>query len=170
MRTPEQMAVDREAARLRSRGLTYPQIAAEMGCAVSNAYERVQRAIADLPTEDVAEARAIELAKLDDLEQRTRAILESLPQRAVVVGTGPKAELVMVDDPTVNLHATQTMLRIAERRARLAGLDKPIRAEVSGPDGGPIVIEDADRAADVATAYLAGRQAALAEARAAEPR
>ncbi|MFG2776006.1 hypothetical protein [Streptomyces sp. NPDC048350] len=30
-----------------------------------------------------------------------------------------------------------------ERRARLLGLDMPVRTELSGPDGGPVQVENA---------------------------
>ncbi|MFD8597518.1 hypothetical protein ACFV1L_21200 [Kitasatospora sp. NPDC059646] len=41
------------------------------------------------------------------------------------------------------LPAIDRALRIMERRARLRGLDRPLRTEISGPDGGPIEVTDA---------------------------
>ncbi|MDQ0601938.1 hypothetical protein QF037_006283 [Streptomyces canus] len=40
-----------------------------------------------------------------------------------------------------DLAAIDRTLRIMERRARLLGLDMPVRAELSGPDGGPVQVE-----------------------------
>lgn len=41
-----------------------------------------------------------------------------------------------------DLAAIDRTLRIMERRARLLGLDMPVRTELSGPDGGPVQVED----------------------------
>ncbi|MGW4690942.1 hypothetical protein ACWEO1_00960 [Kitasatospora cineracea] len=41
------------------------------------------------------------------------------------------------------LPAIDRALRIMERRARLRGLDRPLRTEISGQDGGPIEVTDA---------------------------
>lgn len=41
-----------------------------------------------------------------------------------------------------DLAAIDRTLRIMERRARLLGLDMPVRAELSGLDGGPVQIEN----------------------------
>ncbi|MGA5637762.1 hypothetical protein ACPCTN_03275 [Streptomyces cinereoruber] len=42
-----------------------------------------------------------------------------------------------------DLAAIDRTLRIMERRARLLGLDMPVRTELSGPDGGPVQVENA---------------------------
>ncbi|MFJ8430480.1 hypothetical protein ACIQ9P_04150 [Kitasatospora sp. NPDC094019] len=52
-----------------------------------------------------------------------------------------------------DLPAIDRALRIMERRARLLGLDRPIRAEITGGDGGPI--EVADATADELAALIA---------------
>ncbi|MCT9007035.1 hypothetical protein [Streptomyces rhizosphaerihabitans] len=41
-----------------------------------------------------------------------------------------------------DLAAIDRTLRIMERRARLLGLDMPVRTEMSGPDGGPVQVEN----------------------------
>ncbi|MFG2022354.1 hypothetical protein [Streptomyces sp. NPDC048825] len=41
-----------------------------------------------------------------------------------------------------DLAAIDRTLRVMERRARLLGLDMPARTELSGPDGGPVQVED----------------------------
>ncbi|WP_075662445.1 hypothetical protein [Streptomyces acidiscabies] len=41
-----------------------------------------------------------------------------------------------------DLAAIDRTLRIMERRARLLGLDMPVRTELSGPDGGPVQVEN----------------------------
>jgi hypothetical protein len=42
-----------------------------------------------------------------------------------------------------DVRAIDTAIRIADRRAKLLGLDAPTRNELCGHNGGPIAIEDA---------------------------
>ena len=42
-----------------------------------------------------------------------------------------------------NQGSVDRALRIMERRAKLLGLDAPVKSEWSGPDGGPIEVTDA---------------------------
>jgi hypothetical protein len=129
---------DTRALEYRRRGLDYRQIAAQMGWrAASSAYAAVQRALADTAYEVSDEVRAIETARLDDL---TRVLHRVLVSRHYVVSVGsgrivrhPDSGEPLVDDgPT--LHAVAGLLRIAERRAKLLGLDAPTRHEVITTD------------------------------------
>jgi AraC-like DNA-binding protein len=144
---------DAEAARLRARGRTYQQIADELGFSdKSNAHKAVQRTLAAVPVEAAEEVRKLELDKLDNLE---RAALEVMGRKHVFVQQGhvvrqrigverdadgierldadgkeiPLYEDVLDDGPT--LKAVETLLRVAERRARLLGLDTPVKANVT---------------------------------------
>ncbi len=38
----------------------------------------------------------------------------------------------------IDVRAVDTVLRLIDRRAKLNGLDMPVKAEVSGPSGGPV--------------------------------
>ena len=59
--------------------------------------------------------------------------------------------------------AAEVLLRVMERRARLLGLDRPVRHEVTGVDGGPIVMtETLAEEAEALVDELALRRAALA--------
>jgi hypothetical protein len=40
----------------------------------------------------------------------------------------------------LDMRAVDTVLRLMDRRAKLNGLDMPVKAELSGPDGGPVHI------------------------------
>jgi hypothetical protein len=74
-------------------------------------------------------AVAIEEAKLDALEQ---AVWEVLRREHIVVQHGKVIYLKrkpMVDDDPV-LRATDRLLKIAERRARLKGHDAPVKVDV----------------------------------------
>jgi hypothetical protein len=44
----------------------------------------------------------------------------------------------------IDMRAVDTVLRLMDRRAKLNGLDMPIKAEVTGAEGGPLAISSAD--------------------------
>lgn len=120
---------------LRITGKSYREIAAELGCSVSKAYDDVSAALAKLEAESAekaAEVRRIELDRID----------------VMLKGIWPEAE-------AGDARKIETALKLMERRAKLLGIDAPTKQEVSGPDGGAIPIEDA-------RAMLADRLAALA--------
>jgi len=124
----DQARLDTEAAELRAKRWGYQQIADHQGCSVSTAYERVKRAIESTPYEAVEELRRVELESLDELERAAMAVLRT---RHVKVDHG---RLIVIDgEPLIDdapvLHAIQSILRIKERRARLTGIDTPVRVE-----------------------------------------
>lgn len=152
-RDPETAKRDAEAARLRGRGWTYRRIADELGVSKQTAYDAVQRALADTLAEPAAEARTLELERLDEMHASVLAVLE---REHVTVSQGRIVRRRILDDdgdPIVVtydkdgkpifreeeirddaplLAAVDRLLRIAERRAKLLGLDAPTRAEVGG--------------------------------------
>lgn len=109
IRTEERQA---EALRLRKRGVTFEEIAHQVGYATpSGAYEAVKSAMAKTLREPADELRQLELARLDSMLE---AIIEK-----VLSG---------------DLDAIGTALRISERRSRLLGLDRretPIKTKLS---------------------------------------
>ncbi|MFD7615776.1 hypothetical protein [Streptomyces sp. NPDC059802] len=44
----------------------------------------------------------------------------------------------------LDIRAVDTVLRLMDRRAKLNGLDMPVKAEVTGADGGPLAVSTAD--------------------------
>ncbi len=108
-RTEEQAIIDTEALKLRSRGFTYQQIADSAGCSKAAAYNRVKRALSDIPREAAEEYRALESERLD-------ALLAVATHQAL---TGKRS-----------LFAIDRCLAIMDRRAKLLGLDAPIRSQV----------------------------------------
>lgn len=44
----------------------------------------------------------------------------------------------------VDMRAVDTVLRLMDRRSKLNGLDMPVKAEVTGADGGPLAVSTAD--------------------------
>jgi len=110
IRTEEQAILDTEALRLRSRGVTYQKIADSLGVTKATAYNRVQRALAAIPAEAVDEYRRLETERLDSL-------LEMALEKAL--------------DPNnkSSLFAVDRTLAIMDRRAKLLGLDAPVKTE-----------------------------------------
>lgn len=81
----------------------------------------IKRALASIPSEAVEEHRKVE-------GERLNKAWKAISKRAF------KGELTAID----------SMLRIMDRRAKLLGLDAPSKnqTELTGPDGGPLQIED----------------------------
>jgi hypothetical protein len=136
-RDPETVKRDARAAELRAKSWTYQQIGDDLGMSRQSAYEAVQRALADTLEEPGAAVRAMELAKLDAME---RAVLGVLEREHVTVQHGKVVKILdaatgqekaLLDDSPI-LQAVDRLLRIAERRARLLGLDAEKRINVSG--------------------------------------
>lgn len=122
---------DAEAARLRTRGLSYDAIGEQLGLDKGNAYRAVQRALQATVQEPAEELRQLELARLDDM---WAAVLEVLEAKHFTVSQGRivyYGDVPLADDAPV-LAAVDRLLRIQERRAKLLGLDAPAKAEVGG--------------------------------------
>lgn len=99
-----------EAIEMRKRGLTWSSIAKKLGWADPTGPRKAVRIyLENQLNEGIIEMRAIENERLD-------ALLEALWDRAVA------GELDVVD----------RVLRIAQRRATLNGLDAPVKVDVAG--------------------------------------
>ncbi len=108
-----------QALDLRIGYASYSQIAAVMGCSKKTAFKWVQRGLKQLVERNLESAervRVMELARLDALSLKVAAG-KTLPRVA------------------------DTLVRIADRRARLLGLDAPVK--IAGPTGGAIPILNA---------------------------
>jgi hypothetical protein len=51
-----------------------------------------------------------------------------------------------VVDHVLDVRAVDTVLRLLDRRAKLNGLDMPVKNELAGPGGGPVAITDVSAA------------------------
>lgn len=124
----------RKCLDLREAGLSYEQIASEVGYKhAMAAWKAVMYGLKATITEPSAAVRQLELRRLDKL------------YREVQAGKDP------------GLIAVQ--IKIQERRARLLGLDAPQKQEVTGKDGGPIQVERSPK--DVTEGIQAFREAIL---------
>lgn len=131
-----------EATRLRSRGWTYQRIADELGWAnKGDAHHAVQRVLRDTVQEAGDELRTLELIRLDALYVAAHEVLErehvTVSNGRIVAGTDGAP---ILDDAPV-LQAIDRLLRIQERRAKLLGLDAPVKKDVSLTDERVAAIE-----------------------------
>ena len=125
----EQAEIDAEAARLRSRGMTYRQIGRAMGCSHVAAQGRVQRALAAVASEAVEEIRQFEGERLDHLVEEAERILAT---DHVVVSHGKVIRddqgIPLLDDAP-RLRAIAELRALSESRRKLHGADAPARTE-----------------------------------------
>jgi hypothetical protein len=178
-RTVDNAKRDADAATLRAKGRTFDQIAAEMSYASrGKAYEAVMRAYADIPYEQVEEARRLDLERLDRLIEQAWAVMERehvTVSQGRVVGkqtgwkrdpdTGetlrdsegqPIPEYTDILDDGPLLAAIREIRGLLERRAKIIGYEAPARHEVLTIDAIDAEIRDlkkqlAESPADVPT-------------------
>jgi hypothetical protein len=119
--------------RLKSR--SYPEIArasaTEFGRKLSQTavFRRVQDGIEGLVKEPAEQVRAMELARLDEMESAVRQVRDKrhvhVSGGKIVLGSDGEP---LIDDGPV-LSATDRLLKIHERRARLWGIDAPVQGQ-----------------------------------------
>jgi len=109
----------RQALELRRAGLGYEAIGAQLGLKKSQTHRLVQAGL--------AECRAQVTANADELRSEELSRLDGMLQ-----GLWPRARKGEVS-------AVDRVLKIAERRAKLLGLDAPEKRELFGKGGTPLV-------------------------------
>jgi len=129
---------DAEAARLKAQGMTLEQVAAELGLDKPNpengpqrAAAAIKRAMGEMARFANDEMRMMELRSLDELEWLA---WQTLKTSHVVVSQGrvvlDEDTGLPVTDDRYTLETIDRILKVKERRAKLMGLDAPIRREV----------------------------------------
>jgi hypothetical protein len=124
-----------EALQFRARGLPYEAVGEALGITKQAAFKLVDRALRATLREAGEQVRTLELDRLDRLQVAAETVLAArhymLYQGEVVSRTDPQtgqtAELV---DDGPALSAVRTLLAVAERRARLLGLDAPAKVDM----------------------------------------
>lgn len=102
--------------RLRIQGFSFREIALRLGYNSPQAsFDAVKRALEKTLREPANELRSLESERLDEMFQR--AYLMAL---------------------SGDLQAMQTAMKVMERRAKLLGLDAPVKTELTGADGTPL--------------------------------
>ena len=82
-----------------------------------------------------------EAAEVSIYRQQENERLDALLEAAWPRATQPSPVLDKegnVVDHALDMRAVDTVLRLMDRRAKLNGLDAPVRTELSGPDGGAV--------------------------------
>ena len=125
----------RNLARLRRQGIRFDdERILNLGYASANAARRdMNRTL----TRN-REAEALEVATY---RQQENERLDELLEAAWPQATKPQPILDQegeVIGHAIDMRAVDTVLRLMDRRAKLNGLDMPVRTEISGPDGGAI--------------------------------
>ena len=89
------------------------------------------------------QARDEQAAEVSVYRQEENERLDALLEAAWPRATTPSPVFNKDGDvigEQLDMRAIDTVLRLMDRRAKLNGLDVPVKAEVSGPDGGPIAL------------------------------
>ena len=147
--TPDEVAAHRDAQiiRLRRTGATFEQIGAELGFSKQYAHRRYTELLKEIPGHEVAEYRREQEDRLDWLLREARAVLgrdHVLVSHGRVVREGEPeideetgeaviregAGSPMLDDAP-KLAAIKAILDIESRRAKLLGLDAPVKTDLN---------------------------------------
>ncbi len=135
-RAIEQIEHDARAVELRRQHLSYRQIAVRLGVSHQAAFDAVKRGLADMYQEAANEVRQIEVERLDELATEAWKVLRTphytVSNSGKIVEHPETGELLLDTSPT--LAAIDRLLKIQDRRAKLLGLDAPVKAEVKHVD------------------------------------
>ena len=171
-RTAESRRRDHRAAELRGQGWSYDRIAAELKMASrGHAHDAVMRAFAEIPTEESAQAKALDLERIDRLIEWNWAVMlrphlahsngkvirrfagierdEDGIERLDMDGKPiPVFEDVLDDGP--GQASAREIRGLLERRAKIIGYDAPARSRVEVITEDVVDAELADLAQKVA--------------------
>ncbi|MGW0948544.1 hypothetical protein ACWD4O_39140 [Streptomyces sp. NPDC002623] len=151
----------RKLARLRRQGVRFDDDRIlDLGYASANAARRdMNRAL----TRN-REAEALEVATYRQQEnERLDELLEAAWPRATEPQPIFDKEGIVVGK-AIDMRAVDTVLRLMDRRAKLNGLDMPVRTEISGPDGGAIPFSNGELSELEALIDISGQEEAEAPA------
>jgi hypothetical protein len=121
--------------KLRRQGVRYDdERILDLGYAsASSARRDLNRALEEHRDEEAAEASIYRQQE----NERLDALLEAAWPRATQPHPVFSKDGQIVGEE-IDMRAVDTVLRLMDRRAKLNGLDMPVKAELSGPDGGAI--------------------------------
>lgn len=153
LRTKE---IQKQICELRLQGFSWPEIGEKMGMKPAHAHEQHRRALAAIIREPAMEVREMEIRRLDAM---LRDLYNDYHKFFPVVNSGQVVRDVVEDengDPIPKedgsgrfktykledigprMQILDRMLKIQDRRAKLLGLDAPVRRTLEGADGGPV--------------------------------
>jgi Sigma-70, region 4 len=124
--------MDARCLDLRRAGLSYRDIARQVGLSVSNVHNRVTRSLDRTRREPADGVRELEVERLDALQVALTRVL----RRDHVTVSGGRIVVDEDDQPLRDdgptIAAAQALVRVGESRRRLLGLDTPNRVDVRG--------------------------------------
>lgn len=118
-----------DVMRLRRTGATFEEIGDRLGITKQAVHKIYTKALAEIPAQEVTEYRAEQADRLDALLVKAN---EVLARQHITVSNG---KVVMLDgrpvpDDGPTLDAIKTVLAIEDRRAKLLGLDTPVKQQL----------------------------------------
>lgn len=121
---------------LRREGCTFQAIGDELGFSRQRAHEVYREALEAIPAMEVRHYREEQQERLDQLLRAAHEVLNAehvvVSQGRVMYETTVDGQKVKLLDGGPKLAAVRTILAIEERRAKLLGLDAPVKADLSG--------------------------------------
>ncbi len=114
------------AIELKSQGLSLEAIAQQIGYANKSSVSRlIEQEMAATPVENVETLRRVEDRHLDWMRRKLIGIAKD-------------------DDESAHdrINAIRALTTVAARRAKILGLDAPLKTELTGKNGGPLEIHD----------------------------
>ena len=136
----------------RQQNMSFPDIGERLGFSQAYIYKLYKKALKGIIFETVETTRKIELQRLDDLQLKAQAILNTfhpIISQGIVVRdviddengqpiidlTTGRPVTIRVQDQGAVLSAIDRVLKIMERRAKLLGLDAPAKTALTNPSG-----------------------------------
>lgn len=128
---------------LRLQHYTIRQIAAETGLSIGTVHKRITDEITETVSPYREQYRVMERERLENMSREVLALLE---RKHYVFSEGRVARLdgVPVVDDEFALKCIDRLLRIQERRAKLEGLDAPVKVEAQVTEVSQVDIEAAE--------------------------
>lgn len=123
-----------EVMRLRRTGMTFEEIGTELGISKQAAWTLYKKTLASIPALEVSEYRAEQAERLDALLARANEVLAA-EHITVQHGRVVERDGKPLPDHGPILDAIKAVLDIEARRAKLLGLDTPVKQSVE-VDGG----------------------------------
>ncbi|MEV0382868.1 hypothetical protein [Nonomuraea sp. NPDC050643] len=117
--------------RLRRQGQSFEAIGDQLGISKQRAHQLYWDTLKKIPAQEVAEYRVEQAERLDEMLRRA---YEVLGRKHITVSNGRVIyhEDVPLEDDAPRLMAIKTVLAIEERRAKLLGLDTPVKQQIGG--------------------------------------
>lgn len=133
---------------LRREGATFQAIGEECGFSKQRAHEVYHEALDSIPAMEIKQYRAEQQERLDQLLRLANDVIGRdhviVSQGRVMYETTATGDKVRLLDDGPKLQAARTILAIEERRAKLLGLDAPVKTDVSGETSVKVVLVGVD--------------------------